>query len=196
MIYLIVKKRFIKKMTNFKGKNKTCGDVDYSSALSVASHITPVPGGVGPMTVTMLLSNTLEAAKRYLNKYARDSSWTIAYSRLNRVNPVPEDIAIAKAHLPKPIEQIAKEICLLESEYELYGQTKAKVKLDVLERIKERANGSYVVVTGINPTPLGEGKSTTTVGLCQALGAHLKRNTFGCLRQPSQGPTFGIKGQL
>src|SRR5262249_1893025 len=52
----------------------------------------------------------------------------------------------------------------------------------------------YVVVTAITPTPLGEGKTTTTVGLAQALGAHLKKRTFACLRQPSQGPTFGIKG--
>ena len=51
-----------------------------------------------------------------------------------------------------------------------------------------------MVVAGSNPTPLGEGKSTTTVGLCQALSAHLNLNTIGCLRQPSQGPTFGIKG--
>ena len=56
------------------------------------------------------------------------------------------------------------------------------------------ASGNYVVVTGINPTPLGEGKSTTVIGVCQALGAHLGRRTFTCIRQPSQGPTFGIKG--
>lgn len=55
-------------------------------------------------------------------------------------------------------------------------------------------NGNYVVVTGINPTPLGEGKSTTTIGVCQALGAHLGKRVFTCIRQPSQGPTFGIKG--
>ena len=54
--------------------------------------------------------------------------------------------------------------------------------------------GNYVVVTGINPTPLGEGKSTTTLGVCQALGAHLGKRVFTCIRQPSQGPTFGIKG--
>ena len=85
-------------------------------------------------------------------------------------------------------------ILKLDGEYELYGKKKAKVNLSVLERVKNRTNGKYVVVAGINPTPLGEGKSTTTVGLCQALCAHLKKNTIGCLRQPSQGPTFGIKG--
>ena len=56
------------------------------------------------------------------------------------------------------------------------------------------ADGNYVVVTGINPTPLGEGKSTTTIGLVQALGAHLNKKAIACIRQPSQGPTFGIKG--
>lgn len=146
------------------------------------------------MTVAMLLSNTLESFKRYSNKYLLDTPWSISYSRLNRVEPVPEDITIAKSHTPKPIQQMAREICLLDGEYELYGDVKAKVKLSVLDRVKNRASGSYVVITGINPTPLGEGKSTTTVGLCQALGAHLKKNTIGCLRQPSQGPTFGIKG--
>lgn len=60
--------------------------------------------------------------------------------------------------------------------------------------MKDAPNGKYIVVSGITPTPLGEGKSTTTIGLCQALGAHLKKNVIGCLRQPSQGPTFGIKG--
>lgn len=52
-----------------------------------------------------------------------------------------------------------------------------------------------MLLSRITPTPLGEGKSTTTIGLCQALGAHLKKNVFACVRQPSQGPTFGIKGQ-
>ena len=68
------------------------------------------------------------------------------------------------------------------------------MSLSVLDRLKNVANGNYIVVTGINPTPLGEGKSTTTIGLSQALGAHVSQNVFACVRQPSQGPTFGIKG--
>lgn len=108
--------------------------------------------------------------------------------------PVPEDIEIAKSHSPKDISKLAKEMRLLESEFECYGTKKAKINLSVLKRCENRINGNYVVVAGINPTPLGEGKSTTTVGLCQALSAHLNLNTIGCLRQPSQGPTFGIKG--
>lgn len=63
----------------------------------------------------------------------------------------------------------------------------------MLDRLKSRTNGKYVVVAGITPTPLGEGKSTTTIGLTQALGAKLDKNVFACVRQPSQGPTFGIK---
>src|SRR5205823_13487523 len=59
---------------------------------------------------------------------------------------------------------------------------------------EDQPNGKYIVVTAITPTPLGEGKTTTTVGLSQALGAHLGKNVFTCIRQPSQGPTFGIKG--
>jgi formyltetrahydrofolate synthetase len=63
-----------------------------------------------------------------------------------------------------------------------------------MRRLKDVPDGNYVVVTGINPTPLGEGKSTTTIGVCQALGAHLGKKVMTCIRQPSQGPTFGIKG--
>jgi len=77
---------------------------------------------------------------------------------------------------------------------ELYGDTKAKVRLSILNRLKRLPSGKYVVVTAITPTPLGEGKTTTTVGLSQALGAHLGKKVFACVRQPSMGPTFGIKG--
>jgi len=69
-----------------------------------------------------------------------------------------------------------------------------QVKLSVLDSRAASPSGKYVIVAGITPTPLGEGKSTTTVGLCQALGAHLGRKVVACIRQPSQGPTFGIKG--
>lgn len=177
-------------------KARICGDVDYEAAAKVAGFITPVPGGVGPMTVSMLLSNTFEAAKRYTNKYESNEPWSITLLPLNVKDNVPEDIEIAKTHFPKDIARVAQEIRLLENEYECYGKKKAKVSLKVLERRAHQPNGNYVVVAGINPTPLGEGKSTTTVGLCQALCAHLKKNTIGCLRQPSQGPTFGIKGKL
>ncbi len=94
----------------------------------------------------------------------------------------------------KPITQVAEELGLLPEELELYGPYKAKVKLEVLERLKDVPDGKYMDVTAITPTPLGEGKTTTTIGLSQALGAHLGKTVFTCIRQPSQGPTFGIKG--
>ncbi|MBK8797114.1 MAG: formate--tetrahydrofolate ligase [Anaerolineales bacterium] len=108
--------------------------------------------------------------------------------------PVPSDLDIAQAATPLPIRQIADEAGILPDELEMYGNYKAKVTLDVRDRLKDQPNGNYIVVTAITPTPLGEGKTTTTVGLSQALGAHLGRKVFTCIRQPSQGPTFGIKG--
>jgi formyltetrahydrofolate synthetase len=96
--------------------------------------------------------------------------------------------------MPIPIAQVANEAGILGHELEPYGNTKAKVRLSILDRVKRKPSGKYVVVTAITPTPLGEGKTTTTVGLSQALGAHLGERVFTCIRQPSQGPTFGIKG--
>ena len=113
---------------------------------------------------------------------------------MHRISPVPQDIEIAQASEIKPINQVAEELGILPEELELYGPYKAKIKLSVLERLKDVPNGVYVDVTAITPTPLGEGKTTTTVGLSQALGAHLGYRVMTCIRQPSQGPTFGIKG--
>ncbi len=112
----------------------------------------------------------------------------------NLLTPVPSDLDIAQAMEPLPITQIAEEVGLLPEELILYGNDKAKVRLDVRDRLKDIPNGKYIVVTAVTPTPLGEGKTTTTVGLSQALGAHLNQKVFTCIRQPSQGPTFGIKG--
>ena len=112
----------------------------------------------------------------------------------NLLNPVPSDLEIAQAATPAPIDRIASEAGILPDELELYGKSKAKVHLSIRDRLKDAPNGKYVVVTAITPTPLGEGKTTTTVGLSQALGAHLGKRVFTCIRQPSQGPTFGIKG--
>ncbi|MBN1684441.1 MAG: formate--tetrahydrofolate ligase [Gammaproteobacteria bacterium] len=108
--------------------------------------------------------------------------------------PVPSDIEIAQSIEPMPIRKIAEDLGLSETEYNLYGQYEAKVHLSVLEKFKNRPNGKYVDVTAISPTPLGEGKTTTTVGLSQAIGAHLGKKVFTCIRQPSLGPVFGIKG--
>lgn len=109
-------------------------------------------------------------------------------------SPVPTDIEIAQNAQLKPIRQVAEELGLIGDELELYGDYKAKVRLDVLKRLSQNPNGKYIDVTAITPTPLGEGKTTTTVGLSQALGAHLGHSVITCIRQPSQGPTFGIKG--
>ncbi|PUZ70922.1 hypothetical protein GQ55_2G274400 [Panicum hallii var. hallii] len=114
--------------------------------------------------------------------------------RLDVASPVPADIDIANSVEPLPIADIAAELGLGPEHYDLYGRYKAKVLLSVLDDLKAQQDGYYVVVGGITPTPLGEGKSTTTVGLCQALGAFLDKKVVTCLRQPSQGPTFGIKG--
>ncbi|PNH35585.1 hypothetical protein VD0002_g4191 [Verticillium dahliae] len=174
-----------------KSGQRLVGDVDFESASQVASHITPVPGGVGPMTVAMLLRNVVDSASQSLE---RQRQRKIVPLPLHLKEPVPSDIDVSRAQTPKQITRLAKEVGIASHELEPYGAYKAKVDLDLLKRLEHRRNGKYVVVTGITPTPLGEGKSTTTMGLAQALGAHLGRVTFGNVRQPSQGPTFGIKG--
>ena len=110
------------------------------------------------------------------------------------LTPVPSDIEIAQSVEPLPVQEIAAELGLEDEELIPYGHHKAKISLSVRDRLKNVPNGKYIDVTAITPTPLGEGKTTTTVGLCQALGAHLDQKVITCIRQPSQGPTFGIKG--
>ncbi|KAJ0083519.1 hypothetical protein Patl1_29922 [Pistacia atlantica] len=95
--------------------------------------------------------------------------------KLQVVTPVPADIDIANSVEPLHISEIAQELNLDPSHYDLYGKYKAKVLLSVLDELQGSRDGYYVVVGGITPTPLGEGKSTTTVGLCQALGAFLDK---------------------
>lgn len=131
------------------------------------------------------------AAKKPVAKSAKPA---FKPTKLKLLNPVPSDIEIAQAGKLKPILQIAEEVGLKPTDLELFGPYKAKVHLDVRDRLAKRPNGKYIDVTAITPTPLGEGKTTTTVGLSQALGAHLGQRVFTCIRQPSQGPTFGIKG--
>ncbi|GAA5931159.1 hypothetical protein JCM3775_004949 [Rhodotorula graminis] len=174
-----------------KSGSRLVGDVDFDSARDVASFITPVPGGVGPMTVAMLMENTVLSAQRLLEK---SQQRLVKPLKLVCKPDVPSDIEIAKSQVPKPIDVLAAEIGIPGQDLELYGRNKAKVKLDVLDHLRHRRDGKYIVVAGITPTPLGEGKSTTTIGLAQALGAHLGKAAYACVRQPSQGPTFGIKG--
>jgi formyltetrahydrofolate synthetase len=117
-----------------------------------------------------------------------------ASARVKIASPVPSDIDVSQSLAPLPISRVAEDAGILPSELDPYGSSKAKVHTSVLQRLRGSPDGNYVVVTGINPTPLGEGKSTTTIGVCQALGAHLGKRVITCIRQPSQGPTFGIKG--
>ena len=106
---------------------------------------------------------------------------------------VPSDIEISRAATYQPITEIAAKAGILPEELELLGDCKAKVRLSILDRLKSAPSGKYIDVTAITPTPLGEGKTTTSVGLTQGLG-RIGKNAMLCIRQPSMGPTFGIKG--
>ncbi len=103
------------------------------------------------------------------------------------------DVEIAQAAKMKPIEEIASKIGLAPDDLELYGKYKAKVTLDAWQRVKDRPNGKLILCTAINPTPAGEGKTTTSVGLADALSRR-GRKAAAALREPSMGPCFGMKG--
>ena len=105
----------------------------------------------------------------------------------------PSDLEIAQAANLAPLSQIAATLGLVADELEPYGRNVAKIDLAAIEANASRPRGKYVVVTAITPTPLGEGKTTTSVGLAQAM-KHIGKNGLLALRQPSMGPTFGIKG--
>ena len=105
----------------------------------------------------------------------------------------PSDLAIARAGTPLPLPEIAAQMGIGEHLLEPYGRELAKISLDAVAELQDRPKAKYVVVTAITPTPLGEGKTTTTVGLGQAM-KHIGKKAVISLRQPSMGPTFGIKG--
>jgi len=108
--------------------------------------------------------------------------------------PFPSDLAIAHSVTPRPIIDVARDLGLRDDEIEFYGPTKAKVSLAAIGRLEAAGpRGKYVVVTAITPTPLGEGKTTTTIGLTQGLN-RIGRRAAVAIRQPSLGPVFGIKG--
>jgi len=106
---------------------------------------------------------------------------------------IPSDLEIAQSAKLKPILEIAKKIGIKENELELYGKYKAKITLSIVDRLKDKPFGKYIDVTAITPTPLGEGKTVTTIGLSLGLNK-LKKKVITTLRQPSMGPVFGIKG--
>ncbi|MCC6149428.1 MAG: formate--tetrahydrofolate ligase [Planctomycetes bacterium] len=103
------------------------------------------------------------------------------------------DQEIARAAKLEPIEQIAKRYGINRDEIDLYGDAKAKVKLSILDRLKDKPNGKFIDITAISPTPLGEGKTTNTVGVTMGL-THIGKKAACCIRQASLGPVFGIKG--
>lgn len=100
---------------------------------------------------------------------------------------------IVQSTYKEPIVNIARKIGLMEDEIETYGSDKAKISLNVLPRIADHPSGKYILVTAITPTPLGEGKTVTTIGLSMALN-RIGERAIACIRQPSMGPVFGIKG--
>ena len=103
------------------------------------------------------------------------------------------DIQIAQEAVLKPIIEVAKKLDITEDELELYGKYKAKISDEYMEKVKDNPDGKLILVTAINPTPAGEGKTTTTVGLGQAFGK-LGKKAIIALREPSLGPCFGVKG--
>ncbi|MDP9145953.1 MAG: formate--tetrahydrofolate ligase [Actinomycetota bacterium] len=112
---------------------------------------------------------------------------------MSPVPPIASDLEVARTAKLKPITELAQELGLEVDEIIPYGATKAKIHLDALRRLASNPVGKYIDITAITPTPLGEGKTTTTVGLVQGLGV-LGHRSIACIRQPSMGPTFGIKG--
>uniref|UniRef100_A0A2K6EFV7 formate--tetrahydrofolate ligase n=1 Tax=Propithecus coquereli TaxID=379532 RepID=A0A2K6EFV7_PROCO len=150
---------------------------------------------VSLLAAALRIQNMVSSGRRWLREQ-QHRRWRLHCLKLQPLSPVPSDIEISRGQTPKAVDVLAKEIGLLADEIEIYGKSKAKVRLSLLERLKDQTDGKYVLVAGITPTPLGEGKSTVTIGLVQALTAHLNVNSFACLRQPSQGPTFGVKGTV
>ncbi|MFM7685709.1 MAG: formate--tetrahydrofolate ligase, partial [Actinomycetota bacterium] len=105
----------------------------------------------------------------------------------------PSDLEIARAAKLAPLHDIAAKMGIGPHLLEQHGDDLAKIRLEAIDELSDRPKAKYVVVTAITPTPLGEGKTTTTVGLGQAM-QHIGKNAVISLRQPSMGPTFGIKG--
>jgi formate--tetrahydrofolate ligase len=106
---------------------------------------------------------------------------------------IPNDLEIARGAKLRPLSEIAAGMGIGEHLLEPYGDAVAKIKLEAIEELSERPKAKYVVVSAITPTPLGEGKTTTTVGLGQAF-SHIGKRATVAIRQPAMGPTFGIKG--
>jgi formate--tetrahydrofolate ligase len=134
------------------------------------------------------------AAARALDPAIEDNREHQEGAPVTTMSTPASDLEIARSVKPRPIVDVARELGLHDDEIEPYGSAKAKITLAGIERLEaERPRGKYVLVTAISPTPLGEGKSTTTVGLAQGLN-RIGHRAAVCIRQPSLGPVFGIKG--
>src|ERR1700675_1287212 len=116
-----------------------------------------------------------------------------ANRRANTGEIVSSDIGIAQSATLKPIGEIAARLGIPAASIENYGHYKAKISLDYIESLKDKPDGKLILVTALSPTPAGEGKTTTTVGLGDALNKIGKKAVI-CLREPSLGPVFGMKG--
>src|SRR4051794_33018999 len=106
---------------------------------------------------------------------------------------LPPDIEIARAAPIRPIAEIAARLGIPDDDFEQFGKFKAKVSLDLFHLFDKKPTGKLILVTAITPTPAGEGKTTTSIGLCDGLNRIGKRASV-CLREPSLGPCFGMKG--
>src|SRR5206468_633750 len=141
-----------------------------------------------------LASSCSSPPTRRATSLVRSSRWTAAPipSSDQRI-PLQTDIEIAQQARLKPIGEIAARLGIPEEALEPYGRTKGKVSLEWLAQQSGRPNGKLILVSAISPTPAGEGKTTTTVGLGDALNRIGKKAVI-CLREPSLGPVFGMKG--
>ena len=113
--------------------------------------------------------------------------------KTRRMYAMLTDVQIAQSAKMKPIKEIANQLGLVEDDLELYGKYKAKISLKTISQLEEREDGKLVLVTAINPTPAGEGKTTTMIGLSQALNK-IGKKSIVAMREPSLGPCFGVKG--
>ena len=113
--------------------------------------------------------------------------------KIQNMSKVPSDIEIAQAANKKPISDVAAKLGLTPDDIIPFGHDKAKISYDFLKGLDNRQDGKLILVTAISPTPAGEGKTTTTVGLGDGLNA-IGKNAVMCLREPSLGPCFGMKG--
>ena len=134
-----------------------------------------------------MVSEDLEGGLGRPTREEKEETMARAYS------DVPSDLEIAQAADIRPITEIADRLGLQRDELVFHGDQAAKVRLRVLDRLKDEPDGKYIDVTAITPTPLGEGKTVNTIGLSLGLG-HIGKRVVTCIRQPSLGPTFGIKG--